>query len=159
MTRPGGLRIADRGAALSSCCWRRALAAHGAAANTPITSYSAVPSTTQAGGHPDVEVQFALKNRFLQQSQSPCNCEDAKDATVHLPAGFIGNPHATPQCTIADFSADHCPIDSQVGIVNVNRQAIGTFITHPSTTSSRRPTRPACSASRSSSSTRRSSPC
>ncbi len=35
-----------------------------------------------------------------------------------MPAGFIGNPHATPQCTIADFSADNCPIDSQIGIVN-----------------------------------------
>ena len=98
-----------------------------ASAATPITSFSAVPSTTQAGGHPDVELQFALKNRILQQSQSACNCEDAKDATVHLPAGFIGNPHATPQCTIADFSSDHCPVDSQVGIVSVNASA-GNFL-------------------------------
>ena len=96
-------------------------------ANTPITSYSALPSTTQAGGHPDVEIQFSVKNRILQQSQSPCNCEDVKDATAHLPAGFIGDPHATPQCTIADFSADHCPVDSQVGIVSVNPSA-GNFL-------------------------------
>ena len=46
-------------------------------------------------------------------------CEDAKDTTVHLPAGFIGNPHLLPQCSIADFSADSCPIDSQVGIAKV----------------------------------------
>ena len=91
-----------------------------AGANAPITAYSGLPSTGQAGGHPDVEVHFAVENRVLQHSQSPCNCEDAKDAIVHLPPGFIGNPHATPQCTVAEFSADECPIDSQVGIVNVN---------------------------------------
>ncbi len=90
-----------------------------ASAEVPITEYSAVPGVTQAGGHPDLEVKFSIKNRLEQQSQSVCNCEDAKDATVHLPAGFIGNPHATPQCSIADFSADVCPIDSQIGIVNV----------------------------------------
>ncbi len=90
-----------------------------AEANTPITSYSAVPSNAQAGGHPDVEIQFKVSNRFIQQSKTPCDCEDAKNAAVHLPAGFIGNPHSTPQCTIAQFSSDTCPIDSQVGIVNV----------------------------------------
>jgi hypothetical protein len=90
-----------------------------AQANTPILSYTAVPGNTQAGGHPDLEVQFDLSNRFVQLNQNPCECQDAKDATVHLPAGFIGNPHATPQCTIAEFSSDSCPIDSQVGIVNV----------------------------------------
>ena len=67
-----------------------------------------------------MEIHFAVENRVLQHSQSPCNCEDAKDAIVHLPPGFIGNPHATPQCSIAEFSADECPIDSQVGIANVN---------------------------------------
>ena len=85
----------------------------------PIEQFSAVPGSTEAGGHPDLEVKFTVKNRLEQQSQSACNCEDAKDATVHFPAGFIGNPHATPQCSIADFSADKCPIDSQVGIANV----------------------------------------
>jgi hypothetical protein len=90
-----------------------------ASAATPITSYSALPSTTQAGGHPDLGVQFSLETRLLQDSHSACNCEDAKDATVHLPTGFIGDPHATPRCTVADFSVEACPIDSQVGIANV----------------------------------------
>ena len=88
-------------------------------ADTPITAFSAVPSSTQAGGHPDLEVSFTVANRIDQIAANPCNCEDAKDATVQLPAGFIGNPHATPQCTLAEFSVDSCPIDSQVGIVNV----------------------------------------
>jgi hypothetical protein len=95
------------------------VAAPTALANAPILSYSAVPGTTQAGGHPDLEVKFTVKSRLAQHSQSPCNCEDAKDALAHLPTGFIGNPHATPQCSIADFSADICPVDSQVGIAHV----------------------------------------
>ena len=56
---------------------------------------------------------------YSKNSQNPCNCEDAKNATVHLPPGFVGNPHATPQCTVAEFAANTCPIDSQVGIANV----------------------------------------
>jgi hypothetical protein len=88
-------------------------------ADTPISLYAATPGNAQAGGHPDVEIFFEVENRVLQRSQSACNCEDVKDATVHFPAGFIGNPHATPQCTVAEFSAEQCPIDSQVGIVNV----------------------------------------
>ena len=90
-----------------------------AQANTPIESFSAVPSSAEAGGHPDVEIRFKVDNRHAQESHSACNCEDAKNADVHLPTGFIGNPHATPQCSIADFSADNCPTDSQVGIVEV----------------------------------------
>lgn len=98
-----------------------------AEANTPITRYSAVPSTSEAGGHPDVLIEFRVKNRLEQQSQSDCNCEDAKDATVHLPTGFIGNTSATPKCNIADFSADDCPVDSVIGAVEVD-VGIETFI-------------------------------
>src|SRR5215203_6063997 len=89
-------------------------------AKAPILEYSALPSTTQAGGHPDIELSFKIEHRLLQQSQSACNCEDIKDAIAHLPTGFTGNPTATPQCTLADFSADACPIDSQIGIVEVS---------------------------------------
>jgi hypothetical protein len=85
----------------------------------PITSYSAVPGNAQAGGHPDLEVNFSVENRLVQGTQSACNCEDVKNATVHLPAGLVGNPSATPQCSIADFSADNCPIDSQIGVAYV----------------------------------------
>jgi hypothetical protein len=88
-------------------------------ANTPIKSYSAVPSTSQAGGHPDILVQFEVKNRFEQESQSACDCEDIKDAIVHLPTGFIGNPGTLPQCSMADFSVDECPTDTVIGAVEV----------------------------------------
>ncbi len=122
MSRPidSGLRaVLCAGCAVLAGLAMLAIAAP-ASAKTPILSYSALPSTTQAGGHPDIEVQFSVENRQAQLSQSPCNCEDAKDALVHLPPGFIGNPHSTPQCSIADFSADECPIDSQTGVVEIH---------------------------------------
>ena len=96
-------------------------------ANTPITFYSAVPSNGEAGGHPDVEINVGVANRLIQSKQSTCNCEDAKDATIHFPAGFIGNPHSTPQCTLAEFSGNTCPIDSQVGITNVGASVPGLY--------------------------------
>jgi len=95
------------------------IVASSALANAPITSYSALPGNFQAGGHPDLEVQFSVKNRLIQRSQSPCNCEDAKNAIIHLPTGFIGNPRGVTQCSIADFAGDECPVDAQVGAVEV----------------------------------------
>ena len=99
--------------------------ATGARANAPITTYSALPSDAQAGGHPDVLTVVGVKNRVTQNGQSICNCEDAKDITVHLPTGFIGNPGALPQCSIADFSVDKCPIDSQIGMAEVQAGGAG----------------------------------
>jgi hypothetical protein len=104
------------------------LMAKGAQANSPITSFAAVPSTAQAAGHPDVLFQFAALNRRNQESNSACNCEDPRDAVFHLPAGFIGNPTTTPLCTMGEFSADECAIDSQVGIVNVKVTIVGSII-------------------------------
>src|SRR5262245_2371670 len=88
-----------------------------ASASVSIFSFSATPSGTQAGSHPDVEFPFHISNR--QQNPTSCACADARDVIVHLPTGLIGNPHSTPQCTIAQFSSNVCPVDSQVGIVEV----------------------------------------
>lgn len=125
MSALGRTRLQTAAAALALVGFALLLQSSRADANTAIVSYSTLPSTTQAGGHPDVAISFKLANRLVQESQSLCNCEDAKDATVHFPAGFIGNPSATPQCTIADFSADDCPIDSQIGIVEVSIGPLG----------------------------------
>jgi hypothetical protein len=86
-----------------------------ASASVKILSFAAQPSTAQAGAHPDFSVQFSLSTR--QTDLDPCDCKDAQDITAHLPTGLIGNPHATPQCNIAQFASDHCSVDSQVGIV------------------------------------------
>jgi hypothetical protein len=92
-----------------------------AAASTPtngaeIKEYVAFPSTTGAGGHPDITLRFKVSTRINPIVPGSCNCNDIKEGRVETPAGFIGNPHATPRCTAAQFTLDQCPSDSQVGV-------------------------------------------
>jgi hypothetical protein len=95
----------------------------GALAATPIQTFGFLPSNHQAGGHPDLQIDFSLKNSQVQLEEdgvnTPCDCQNARFITVHAPRGFVGNPHATPQCTAAQFSSDTCPSDSQVGVIQV----------------------------------------
>ena len=93
-----------------------------------IYKFEAKPSTTQAGGHPDLSLEFEIENRYDPQLKDPedpskferCACNDARDIIVNLPAGFIGNPSATPQCNAKDFAFDECAIDSQVGVATAS---------------------------------------
>ncbi len=97
-----------------------------ASASAPINEFSLTPSTTQAGGHPNIETLLWVQNRATQDIPAPsCDCQDAKDAYFHFPTGVIGDPHATPQCTAADFGELSCPSDSQVGtaITGLNTEA------------------------------------
>jgi hypothetical protein len=86
-------------------------------AASPIFEYYAKPTTTQAGGHPDLAVRFRVGNTLNQGVPDPCYCSDAKTVEVHLPTGVIGNPHAAPTCTDVEFASHECPGDSQVGVV------------------------------------------
>jgi hypothetical protein len=86
----------------------------GSAAAFSIHSFTVTPTTTQAGGHPDVEIHFTNDISFDQETVSGSN--DPRNIFVHLPTGFIGNPHATPICTPAEFSTDTCSPDSQIGL-------------------------------------------
>jgi hypothetical protein len=86
-----------------------------ASGSSGINAYATLPSTTQAGSHPDVAFTFAAENRQLLPG-NPCGCNDPKQVIVHLPTGLIADPHSTPQCDIVHFSADRCPVDSQVGV-------------------------------------------
>ena len=81
----------------------------------PINSYSVVPSTTQAGGHPDITTTFFYRERAEQNFANTCFCQDPENITVHLPTGVIGDPHATPYCTAVQISTHLCPPDSQIG--------------------------------------------
>jgi hypothetical protein len=70
----------------------------------------------QAGGHP-----FAATTAFnlnLRQGGSGTlfyPIEDLRDAVVDPPAGFVGNPGAASQCTVADLKASECPRSSAIG--------------------------------------------
>jgi hypothetical protein len=75
------------------------------------------PSTTQAADHPDVT---------LSVGRSGTADEDIRDLTIDLPPGLIGNPEAAnPKCTDAQFNADTCPANSEVGSVSAVASAVG----------------------------------
>jgi hypothetical protein len=87
-----------------------------ARAQTGIEEFDMYPSTTQAGGHPNVTMFVKYLNRS-NLPVDPCGCDDPKTITFHFPTGFIGDPHSQPICSLAEFSLANCPIGSQVGRV------------------------------------------
>ncbi|HET7416807.1 MAG TPA: hypothetical protein VFJ61_04165 [Solirubrobacterales bacterium] len=81
-----------------------------------IKSFTAVPSGSQAGSHPDLNIDFEVGSRSDPFIPNSCFCNDIETAKVETPAGFFGNPHAVAECTTELFVTDHCPTDSQVGV-------------------------------------------
>jgi hypothetical protein len=90
---------------------------------------------TQAGSHP-----FAATTSFSFPSTpdpaaggTPLAVEDAKDISVDLPAGLVGNPVGIPQCPQQDLNApgdvsvSDCPVGSQVGQVTVHLHLLNSF--------------------------------
>ena len=96
-----------------------------------IRSFVAGPSTVQAGGHPDLGISYAGETASEPDLGKNCQCNEPKSVKFDLPAGFIGNPHATPQCLAADFVRNVCPADSQVGVISVSVKAFGFYLTDP----------------------------
>jgi hypothetical protein len=96
------------------------MVAPAAQAGAPIYNFEVTSSTTQAGGHPNIFTVLQFGNRATQHIPAPtCNCQDARDFTIHFPTGIIGDPHSVPKCTEADFGNNLCPPESQVGLAGV----------------------------------------
>jgi hypothetical protein len=88
-----------------------------ASASQPIDSFEVFTSTTQAGGHPDLETRPSL--------QSPGEPEAAENVIVNLPEGLFGNPQAIPTCKSADLALSACPISSQAGVITIRANYSG----------------------------------
>jgi len=73
-----------------------------------LSGLSAAPTNTQAGAHSDVHIHMAFSGGQV------------KDLTVGLPPGMIGDPNATPLCTVAQLNSDTCPANTKVGSVTAN---------------------------------------
>jgi hypothetical protein len=74
---------------------------------------------TQAGAHPWAQVTSFSVTQHVDPVLGGLSADDAvKDIKIALPAGFVGNPNATPRCDRADFQAGGagCPVDTQVGL-------------------------------------------
>ena len=96
-----------------------------------IRSFVAGPNDVQAGGHPDLGISYAGETASEPDLERNCQCNEPKSIDIDLPTGFIGNPHATPQCVAADFVRDVCPADAQVGVISVSVKAFGFYLTLP----------------------------
>ena len=69
---------------------------------------------TQAGSHPyEVTFNFDLN---AESSNAPADKEEARNFTVNLPPGLIGDPTAVPRCTRLQFETEDCPASSQIGV-------------------------------------------
>jgi hypothetical protein len=77
------------------------------------TGLAAAPANLAAGANSDVTIHIGFT--------SPS--DDVKDLTVALPPGLVGNPRATPLCTLAQLQGDSCPSASQVGTVTTSANA------------------------------------
>ena len=85
---------------------------------------------TQAGSHPyAASFSFDLNNAFKENSfpkAQPAGHE-VRNLSFNLPPGLIGDPYAVPMCTQAQFNAEKCPYNSQVGVIFT--EAPGTITT------------------------------
>jgi hypothetical protein len=84
---------------------------------------------TQAGSHPFAfTTTLAVNTEEREGFITPAD-GDVKDAETSLPAGLVGDPSATPQCTLEQFRArtkinltgftETCPASTQVGILEL----------------------------------------
>jgi hypothetical protein len=106
-------------------------------------------STTQAGGHPDVTLLSEM-DTWINEGYDPEHPyefpyapievpegyvfgepipgingnEDARTIVQDYPTGFIGNPHAIPTCSLAELGQKECPVEAQVGVVNIVVESI-----------------------------------
>jgi hypothetical protein len=107
-----------------------------------IESVSVKPSTTQAGAHPDLELDVAVK----QNPKSKKNVSDlfnsyaaTRDIRIVVPPGLIGDPNAigpVQQCSAQqlvsyDEPGGGCPNGSQIGISTVSAYELSTIFHEP----------------------------
>ncbi len=86
-------------------------------ASEQIESFATTTSTTQAGGHPDLETSFMLN--------SPGEPESAQNVIFEAPQGVFGNTNAITQCSSSDLALDECPSSSQAGLITVYANSEG----------------------------------
>jgi hypothetical protein len=91
-------------------------------------SFQVTQSTTQAGGHPDLNIRFEYTTRLERHplldpdtsDPMPRPLETPRNVVVDLPPGLIGDPSAAARCTAVQFANSSCPPESQVGEATVN---------------------------------------
>jgi hypothetical protein len=73
-----------------------------------LSNLTAAPASNQAGAHSNFHLHIDFSGGQV------------KDLTVGLPPGMVGDPNATPLCTVAQLNSDSCPANTKVGSVAAN---------------------------------------
>jgi hypothetical protein len=119
-----------------------ALAAVPARADFGIAGFEAAATNqdgtpdTQAGSHPyqfTTNIAFnttVLNGGFFGNEIVP-DGGNAKDVRVELPPGFVGDPNATPKCTVHELEVFTCPPESQIGVAHVRSDLISEIAVIP----------------------------
>jgi hypothetical protein len=81
--------------------------------------------STQAGAVPYAATASFALNTVVASGGSFQPAQNLKDAIVDLPAGFVGNPLATPRCAASEFPK--CATDTQVGTATVKFANLSEF--------------------------------
>ena len=99
-----------------------------------LSSAGAQLSTFQAGAHPEVRLDFEVKQDPTTEENSAgfkAPYALTRDVRFELPPGLIGDPNAMgsqQQCTVQELVSElHCPNGSQVGLTTVSVYGFGTF--------------------------------
>ncbi|MDP9189199.1 MAG: hypothetical protein M3O25_08115, partial [Actinomycetota bacterium] len=79
------------------------------------TGLSTTPASTQAGANSNFNIHLEFT--------SPG--DDVKNLRIGLPPGQIGDPNATPKCTVAQLNGGSCPANTQVGSLSTVVNALG----------------------------------
>ncbi|HEX3519640.1 MAG TPA: hypothetical protein VHT29_11475 [Solirubrobacteraceae bacterium] len=81
-------------------------------------SFATTLSGSRAGEHADLTTTFTL-------NQEPANHPIGylKGLQLNLPAGFTGDPSATPRCSMGDVVKDLCPENAAVGVAKIGTSA------------------------------------
>jgi hypothetical protein len=98
------------------------------AAEYGIEAVGASLSTHEAGRHPDVTTSVD----FVPQVTEPP--ADTEELAIELPAGLTANPRNFPTCSFIKFNnpfVNPCPVDSQVGLVEVKFRGSATYLREP----------------------------
>jgi hypothetical protein len=108
-------RLGALGLAAAGCLLLGSFAAAPAFAQEfGLSSLTTDASSSQAGAHADVSTSFMLNS---DARGNPI--DQLKDVVAELPPGLVGNPQAAPKCSHVEFEQFNCPVDSQVGLLNV----------------------------------------
>jgi hypothetical protein len=98
---------------MAAAGWLVCVSGAGAFAVAP-GSFGVVPSSVQAGAHADLTTSFGFA-----RNEAGAVGGLLRDAEVVLPAGEVGYPTAVKTCSPVQLQLEECPLDAQVGMLEV----------------------------------------